>query len=151
VKALVVAVLAALLAAGEAAAHVDVRPGLLESGTEVELLVELPELRPGEPPTALSVGGDDVRQLSSRPAGRAGQETQWSVRIAIDAPPGPAELLLTASFADGEVVEVRRAVTIVPATADDDATPFAAFAAAAVALAALVGAAIVLRRRPRSA
>ena len=149
-KALVVAVLAALLAAGEAAAHVDVRPGLLESGTEVELLVELPELRPGEPPTALSVGGDDVRQLSSRPAGRAGQKTQWSVRIAIDAPPGPAELLLTASFADGEVVEVRRAVTIVPATADD-ATPFAAFAAAAVALAALVGAAIVLRRRPRSA
>lgn len=150
-KALVVAVLAVLLTPGSVSAHIDVRPGLLESGTEVELLVELPELRPGEPPTALDVGGAGVRQLSSRPAGRGGQETQWNVRVAIDAPPGPAELLLTASFADGEVVEVRRAVTVVPATGDDDATPWAAVAAATVALAALVGAAIVLRRRPRGA
>ena len=147
-KALVVAVLAALVAVGAAGAHIDVRPGLLESGTEVELFVELPELRPGEPPTSLDVGGPGVRQLSSRPAGRLGQETQWTVRVAVDAEPGPTELLLTASFDDGETVEIRRAVTVVPAAADDG-TPAGAVVAAVVALAALVAAAVVLRRRPR--
>ncbi len=114
----------------------------------MELLVELPELRPGEPPTTLTVEGVGVRQISSEPAGGVGQETQWDVRVAVDAAPGPAELRLIASFADGESVEVRRAVTVVPA-ADDDGTPVAALAAAVVALAALVGAAVVLRRRPR--
>jgi hypothetical protein len=150
VKALAVAVTLALAAAGGAAAHVDVRPGLLEAGTEMDLLVELPELRPGEPPTSLTVEGDDIRQLSSEPAGRVGRETQWDVRVAVDAAPGPGELRLIASFADGEAVEVRRAVTVVPA-ADDDATPFGAIAAASVSLLALLAAAVVLRRRPRGA
>src|SRR5215203_4825797 len=97
----------------------------------MDLLVELPELRPGEPPTALAVAGDDIRQLSSELTGRVGRETQWNVRVAVDAAPGPGELRLIASFADGGTVAVRRAVTVVPATGDDG-TPYGAIAAASV-------------------
>ena len=142
----VVAVLLPLLVPAVAAAHVDVRPGLLEAGQELELLVELPELRPGDPPTALDVRGPAVEQIASRAAGRNGVETQWRVRVSVVAEPGSSELLLLASFADGEVVEVTRAVTIVP-PAGDDGVPVAAVVAAAVALLALLGAAVVLRRR----
>jgi hypothetical protein len=146
VKQPLVAVLLALLLPAAAVAHVDVRPGLLEAGRDVDLLVELPELRPGAPPTALAVRGPAVEQISSRAAGRAGVETQWRVRVSVVAAPGPSELRLVASFADGEVVEVRRAVTVVPA-AEGGGVPPAAVTAATVALLALIGAAIVLRRR----
>jgi hypothetical protein len=146
VKPLLVAVLLAALLPSAAAALVDVRPGLLEAGEDVDLLVELPELRPGDPPTALDVRGAAVRQISSRAAGRVGVETQWRVRVAVVAEPGPSELRLRASFADGRVVEVRRAVTVVPAEADGG-VPVAAAAAAAAGLLALLGAAVVLRRR----
>ena len=141
------AVVLMLLAAPTAAAHVDVRPGLLEAGADVELLVELPGLRPGEPPVALDVRGPAVEQIASRADGRVGVDTRWRVRVAVVAPPGASQLRLVASFADGEVVEVSRAVTVVPA-ADADAVPLPAVAAAAAGLLALLGAAVVLRRRP---
>lgn len=151
VKQVVVAVLAALALPAVAAAHVEVRPGLLESGEEVELRIELPELRPGEPPAALEVLGPGVRQLSSRADGRRGQETRWRVRVAVDAPPGLTELTLRASFADGSVVDVERDVTVVPAGERGGGTPLVAFVAAGFGLAAMLAAAIVLRRPGRTA
>jgi hypothetical protein len=148
-RSLLVAVTVALATAGTASAHVEVSPGLLESGREVELRVELPELRPDAAPTGLDVAGDGVRQLSSRPAGRAGEETRWRVRVLVTAAPGPTTLRLQARFADGRSVVVRRTVTVVPPSGSDDTgTPVAAIAAAVVGLGAVLGAAVLLRRRP---
>lgn len=146
-RSVLVAVTVALVAASGAAAHVDVRPGLLESGEEVELRVELPELRPGATPTGLEVLGDGVRQLSSRADGRSGEETRWRVRVLVTAEPGPTQIVLRALFADGRSVDVRRTVTVVPTRDDGDGAPVVAIGAAALALAGLVGAAVLLRRR----
>lgn len=145
-RALLVAVTVVLLGASEALAHVDVSPGLLESGEEVELRVELPELRPGAVPTGLEVRGPGVRQLSSRADGSAGEETRWRVRVLVTAEPGPTEIVLRALFADGRPVDVRRTVTVVPAAAAEG-PPLVAIGAAALALASLLGAAVLLRRR----
>lgn len=150
-RSLLVAVVAALLLPLAASAHLEIRPGLLESGRDVELRVELPELRAGEPPTSLAVSGDGVRQLRSRVAGKRGRETRWEVRVHVAAEPGPTELVLRAGFADGSTVEVRRVVTVVPARGDDDGLPVAAAAFAALGLAGLVAAAVILRRPRRTA
>jgi hypothetical protein len=148
VRSLSVAVAVALLLPVAAFAHLEVRPGLLESGADVELQVELPVLRPGAPPTSLEVSGAGVRQLRSRAAGVSGRETRWQVRVHVAAAPGPTELLLRAGFADGSTVEVRRVVTVVPAGSDEDSLPVTA-ALAALALLGLVAAAVVLRRPRR--
>jgi hypothetical protein len=151
VRSLLVAVVAALLLPVAAAAHLEISPGLLESGSDVDLRVELPELRAGEPPTSLAVSGDGVRQLRSRATGKRGRETRWEVRVHVAAEPGPTELVLRAGFADGSTVEVRRVVTVVPARDDDDGLPVAAAAFAALGLAGLVAAAVILRRSRRNA
>lgn len=149
-RSLLVAVVTALLLPLPAAAHLVIEPGLLPSGQDVDLRIEVPELRPGEPPTSLAVSGEGIRQLRSRPVGRFGQETRWEVRVHVAAAPGPTELLLQAGFADGSTVEVRRVVTVVPAQSDDDGLPVAAAAFAALGLVGLVAAAVILRR-PRRA
>jgi hypothetical protein len=149
-RALLVAVTVALLGPAAVGAHVDVTPGLLESGEEVELRIELPQLRPGEPPTAVDVLGAGIRQLSSRADGRRGDETRWRVRVAVVAEPGPIELVLRARFEDGRSVDVRRTATVVPA-APDEGPPTAAIAVAVAGLAGLFGAAVLLRRRAGAA
>ena len=131
-------------------AHLQITPALLVSGQEVELHVELPDLRPGDAPTSLAVRGAGVRQLRSRAAGSFGRETRWRVRLHVDAEPGPTELILRASFADGSTVEVRRVLTVVPAGADEDGLPLAAAAFAALGLAGVVAAVVFLRRPGRS-
>lgn len=151
VRSLFVAVLGALLLPLAAGAHLDIRPALLESGEDVDLLVEVPELRPGDTPTSLEVSGDGVRQLRSSAAGTFGRETRWEVRVHVAAAPGPTELLLQAGFADGSTVEVRRVVTVVPAAQDEDGLPVAAATLAALGLAGLVAAAVFLRRPRRGA
>ena len=143
--AVAVAVAVAVLPAA-ALAHLEITPALLEAGRDVDLRVELPELRPGDLPTSLAVRGEGVRQLESEAAGTSGRETRWRVRIRVAAAPGPTELLLTAGFADGSTVEVRRRVTVVPASGDDDGVPLAAAAFAALGLVSLVAAAVFLRR-----
>jgi len=149
---LLVAVAVALLLPAAGLAHLEITPALLESGRDVDLRVELPELRPGDPPTSLAVSGEGVRQLESDAAGTFGRETRWRVRIHVGAAPGPTELLLTAGFADGSTVEVRRRVTVVPANGDaDDGLPLAATAFAALGLLSLVAAAVFLRRPRRAA
>ena len=150
-RSLLVAVVTALALPVAAAAHLVIEPGLLEAGRDVELQIEVPDLRPGEPPTSLSVSGDGVRQLRSSAAGTFGRETRWEVRVHVDAAPGPTELLITAGFEDGSTVEVRRTVTVVPPRDDDDGLPVAAAAFAALGLAALVAVAVILRRPRRSA
>jgi len=148
-KCLLVAALATLLVPATAAAHLEITPGLLTSGREVELEVELPELRPGDPPTSLAVAGDGVRQLRSRAAGMFGRETRWAVRVDVTAPPGPIELILRAGFADGSTVEVRRVLTVVPARRDEGGLPLAAAAFAALGLVGLVAVAVLLHRPGR--
>ena len=61
-RSVLVAVTVALVAVSTASAHVDVSPGLLESGEEVELRVELPELRPEAAPTAVEVSGEGLAE-----------------------------------------------------------------------------------------
>ena len=148
---LLVAVAVVMLLPAAALAHLEITPALLESGRDVVLRVELPDLRPGDPPTGLAVSGEGVRQLESESAGTFGRETRWRVRIHVGAAPGPTELLLTAGFADGSTVEVRRRVTVVPASGDDDGLPLAATAFAALGLLSLVAAAVFLRRPRRAA
>jgi len=150
VRGLLVAVAGALLLPASGLAHLEVTPALLESGRDVDLQIELPELRPGDPPTSLSVRGDGVLQLRSRATGTLARETRWEVRVHVGAEPGPTELLLRAGFADGSTVEVRRTATVVPAQTSDEGLPLAAAAFAAVGLAAIVGVAVLLRR-PRGA
>ena len=150
-RSLLVAVIASLLLPVAAPAHLEISPGLLESGRDVDLEIELPELRPGGPPTSLGVSGDGVRQLESRAAGTRGPETRWEVRVHVSAAPGPTELVLRAGFADGSTVEVRRVVTVVPARGDGDGLPVPAAALAALGLAGLVAAAVILRRPRRTA
>lgn len=138
-----------LLGAGAARAHVGISPRVLEAGAETELLVELPQLRPGPPPTGLEVAGRGVRQLSAEPAGRAGVETRWRARVRVEVDPGPLQLVLTARFAGGETVDVRQTVTVVPARGNDG-VPVAAVAGAAVlAVAGTAVAALALRRARR--
>ena len=142
----------ALVVTASAAAHADVSPRVLEAGRATTLRVELPQLRPGGPPSALAVSGAGVRQLSVEPTGLAGVESRWRARVRVDTAPGPLTLVLRAQFADGASVEVRQAVTVVPARARaGPAVPgglLAGLAAAAVAIAA--AAAFVLRRSRHS-
>ena len=150
-RALLVAVITlAGVCAQPAAAHVEVTPGVLESGREVVLEIELPLLRPGPPPTSLAVSGRGVRQLAADAAGRAGVETRWRVRVRVDAEPGPLQLLLRASFADSRSVDVRQSLTVVPTRdSNGSSVPEVAAAATAAVGAALVALALVARRRAR--
>ena len=147
---LVAVVSAALLLPPPALAHLEVTPDLLESGREVELLVELPELRPGAPPTSLAVSGDGIRQLRVRAAGKVDAETRWQVRVHVAAAPGPTELLLRAGFTDGGAVELRRIVTVVPAHPEEDELPVAAAMLAALGLVGVATALFLLRRPGRA-
>jgi hypothetical protein len=140
----------ALIVSPAASAHVDVSPRLLEAGEVMTLDVELPRLRPGAPPTGLSVAGDGVQQLSAEPAGLAGVESRWRVRVRVGAPPGPLALLLRADFADGETVVVRHAVTVVPAASGGGTSTPLLIGVAAVSVAAVGGLALLLVRGRRS-
>ena len=140
---------ASLLLVEGALAHVSVSPGLLESGRTTTLRIELPELRPGRPPSALDVAGSGLRMLESSSAGRLGEESRWRVRVAVETEPGPLELVLTARFPDGRSVVVRQTVTVLPASsAAGSSWPVLA---ATVGILALLGAvaALALVRRAR--
>ena len=142
----------ALAAAEPALGHVDVRPRLVEQGSETVLRVELPQLRAGAPPVRLDVEGEGVTVLASSLQGVAGAETLWSVRIRVGAavPPGELLLILRAVFADDESVEVDGGIIVVPPAEAEAAGgfPWAAVAAGvSAALALAAGALLVARRR----
>jgi len=145
------ALFAALLLAGAGGAHLSVTPGLLESGREATLRIELPELRPGLRPSALDVSGPGVRLLESSREGRLAQESRWRVRVDVATAPGPLKLRLRARYADGLSVTVTQSMTVLPAAgAAATRSSWRGLPAAAVVL-ALLGAcaAIFLVRRGR--
>jgi hypothetical protein len=111
--------LSALLLGQPAAAHVDVRPGVVEQGAVAELRVELPQLREGPGPERLVVEGAGIEVLSTGLQERFGPETRWLVRLRAHGPPGRVPIVLRAIFPDGRAVEVDSALTVVPAAADE--------------------------------
>ena len=138
----------ALTAVEPARSHVDVQPGVVERGAVAELRVELPRLRPGEPPRRLELLGAGVEPVNSRLLAVSGPESRWLVHIRVSAPPGPLSLTLRAVFADGEVVEVDHPLTVVPASqAESTGFPWP-IAIIGAALAAILAAALLrLARR----
>lgn len=140
------ALLAALACAPQAAAHVDIRPGLVESGSETELRIELPQLRAGGPPRALELEGAGLEVRASRLQATSGPETLWTVRVRVEGPPRSLPIVLRARFADGASVEVDDVLTVVPRTGAS--VPWVGVATGgALALGFAVAALVLARRR----
>jgi hypothetical protein len=130
-----------------AAAHVNVQPRLVERGAVTELVVELPRLRPGAAPERLAVEGRGLDVLSTGLRGMVGPETQWNVRLRVDAEPGTIPLVLRAIYPDGRSVTVRNSLTVVPGQ-EGGSFPWAAVVVgAALASGAAVAALALARRR----
>lgn len=83
--------------------------------------------------------------LSSSLRAKVGTETRWNVRLRADAPPGNVALVLRALYADGRSVEVKDALTVVPA--DEESFPWAGAIAGLVLAVGLAAAALVVARR----
>ena len=98
-----------------AAAHLDLRPRLVEQGTVADVRVELPQLRPGGPPLRLELEGPGIEVISIALAATVGVETSWAVRLRATAEPGVVPLVLRAVYADGRSVEVDEELTVLPA------------------------------------
>jgi hypothetical protein len=137
----------ALASAQPSAAHVDVRPELVERGEVTELTVELPLLAPGPALVRLELEGDGVEVLATRKLpDRPGPEAHWTARVRVDAPVGAAPYVLRAVYADGDAVELRRTFTVVPT--EGEAFPWAfVLAGAGVAIGAAAAGLALLRRR----
>ncbi len=147
VKAVLVTIVATLALAEAAFAHVSVSPGLLETGREATLRIELPELRPGLVPSALDVSGVGVRMVESSATGRVGEESRWRVRVHVETEPGPLSLTLRARYADGRSVTVRQALTVLPArAAAPSSRPGLAGGIGVIALLAAVAVVLLVRR-----
>jgi len=142
-------IVATLLVPPNAPAHLIVRPGLLQTGREETLRIELPELRPGRPPTTLDVSAPGVRTLASELSGRRGKETQWRVRVDVRAEPGPVVLHLRARFEDGRFVTVRQAMTVLPAASASDSSGAVVVSAIGILGLLTIAAALLLFRRGR--
>jgi hypothetical protein len=139
--------LVACLLAQPAAAHVDVRPGLVTQGQVTELRVELPRLRPGPPPVGLTVTGAGIDVLATRLQGMKGPETVWTVRVRAEAPPGVVPVVLRATFADGRSVDVPNRLTVVPPAASGSFPRLTVLAGVLGAVGLAVAALLVARRR----
>ena len=140
------ATLSLALSAEPAHAHVDLRPRVVEQGAVTEVRVELPQLRPGDPPRTLEIDGAGVAILSVGLLSTAGSETAWNVRLRADGDPGVVPLVLRAVYADGESVEVDEALTVAPAPPGSD-FPWAALVVGALLAVAFAGLSLRLARR----
>jgi hypothetical protein len=130
-----------------ARAHLDVRPGIVQAGAAVDLLVELPRLRPGPRPVGLEIEAAGLQVLSTRLVDAVGADTLWTARVRVDSQPGTLLVVLRAVYADGRSVEVDDSLVVL---GDEEGSGFAWWlvalaAAAAVGLGALV--LVVARRR----
>ena len=103
------------LQAEPARAHLDFRPRLVVQGELTDVRVELPQLRPGAPPSELEIEGEGIEVRSSELEGTLGSETFWNVRLRADGEPGIVPLVLRAVYDDGRSVEVDQQLTVVPA------------------------------------
>ena len=115
-----------------ARAHLDLRPRLVVQGELTDVRVELPQLRPGAPPSELEVEGDGIEVRSSELEGTLGSETFWTVRLRADGEPGIVPLALRAVYDDGRSVEVDQQLTVVPAP-EGSSFPWPAVAVGAAA------------------
>jgi hypothetical protein len=136
----------AALTTEPARAHLDVRPGFVPAGRAVELLIELPRLRPGPAPTALEVEAEGLETLSTRLVDAIGVETLWAARVRVDAAPGNLPLVLRAVYADGRSVEVDETVIVLPGE-EEDGFPWVTAVLAVASAGALAGAGLLLARR----
>ena len=130
------------LVAEPASAHLDLRPRLVVQGTLTDVVVELPQLRPGAPPNELEVEGDGIDVSSSQLQRMLDSETFWAVRLRATAEPGVVPVVLRAVYADGQAVEVDEQLTVVPAP-ERSSFPWAGVVAGA--LLAVAFAAVSLR------
>ena len=129
-------------------AHVDVRPGVVEAGRAIDLLVELPLLRPGSNPVALEVEGEGLEVRSTRLVDATGGETVWTARIRVDSDPGQLRIVLRAVYADGRSVEVDQVLIVLPGEEKvEDGFPWVAVVVGMTAAMALAAAALLLARR----
>ena len=132
-----------------ALAHLDVRPGIVQAGTAVDLLVELPRLRPGPRPFGLEIEADGLRVLSTKLVDAVGADTLWTARVRVDSDPGTLAVALRALYADGRSVEVDYSLVVL---GDEPASGFAWWWAVLAAAAAVgVGAIVLLVARRRGA
>ena len=137
-----------LLTTEPAYAHLDVRPGVVTAGQAVDLVVELPSLRPGPNPVALEVEGEGLAVLSTRLVDAVGGDTLWTARVRADSDPGKLPLVLRAVYADGRSVEVGQALVVVPGEETvEDGFPWVAAVVGVTAATALAAAAFLLARR----
>jgi hypothetical protein len=130
-----------------ASAHLDVRPGIVQAGAAVDLLVELPRLRPGPRPVALELEADGLEVMSTRIVGAAGGDTLWTARIRVTSDPGTLPILLRAVYPDGRSVEVDESLVVL---GDEEGGLAWRTAAIAVALAAGLAVAVLLLARRRA-
>ena len=145
-----VAVVLAALSAEPAHAHLDVRPGVVESGRAVDLLVELPRLRAGALPAALELEADGLEVLSTRLVDSVRGDTLWNARVRVESEAGTLPLVLRAVFADGRSVEVDHSLVVLPGPAEEGGFPWVAVLVGVAAAAALTGAAFLLLVRRRA-
>ena len=145
-----VAVALAALSVEPAHAHLDVRPGVVQSGEVVDLRVELPRLRPDALPVSLELEGDGLEVLSTRLIDAVDGDTLWTARIRVDAAPGNLPLVLRAVFADGRSAQVDHSLLVLPGRPDGGGIPWVAVLLGITAAAALTGAAFLLLARRRA-
>ena len=103
------------LQAEPALAHLDLRPRLIVQGELTDVRIELPQLRPGAPPSELEVEGEGIEVGSSELQETLGSDTIWTVRLRAESEPGVVPLVLRAVYDDGQTVEVDEELTVVPA------------------------------------
>jgi hypothetical protein len=129
-----------------AAAHVDVRPDLVEQGAVTEIRVELPRIVPGPDLVRLEIEGDGIEVLSTRKLDVQGPDSYWSARVRVDAPVGSAPFVLRPFYADGDSVEFRQAFTVVPGE-EEESFPWLVVVVGVAAALALSAALLAVARR----
>jgi hypothetical protein len=129
-----------------ASAHLDLRPRLVVQGAVTDVRIELPQLRPGAPPSDLEVESDGIDVSSADLQGTKGSESVWSVRLRATAEPGVVPLVLRAVYDDGQSVEVDQQLTVVPAP-EGSSFPWAGVVAGAFLAAAFAAVSLRLARR----
>jgi hypothetical protein len=128
-----------------ASAHLDVRPRIVEAGAAVDLLVELPRLRPGPRPVALELEADGLDVMSTRLIDTVGGDTLWTARIRVRADAGTLPIVLRAVYADGRSVEADESLVVLGA--EESSFAWGIVALAVTGAVGLAGAALLLVRR----
>ena len=134
------------LQAEPALAHLDLRPSLIVQGALTDVRVELPQLRPGPPPTGLEVEGEEIAVRSAKLQEQLGSETVWTVRLRAEGEPGVVPLVLRAVYDDGRTVEVDQQLTVVPAP-ESSSFPWPALVVGTLLAAAFAAVSLRLARR----